>query len=1215
MLRKIMEVAMREILKNCIQDGNMTGLYRISFPTGSGKSYESVRYMAENYQQLEKGRYFFFVTSKKINLPVNQLRKRLGEEEFDKNVIVLKSYQEYILNNFKIDLIPQDFRNDKVDNLKKAIDEYQFKKEKYAYDQPYIADALKVVNEAESEFRNYIYELINSLKEMLFNNRVAIDEPKSVKDEIIKKEVYERLKYSPDYQWIGRIYENIYVKDYKIILMSITKFMKKNTVFFEPRYSFINGSISDNAIIFIDEFDSSKETITEEIIDRSLNNLCEYISLASTVCKKMLNYQKELPKIVQSSFEQHEQQLKRVLKLAKENYEKYHLDVEYKCHDLNGRNFLFNDFSYQSVLSSYKYIYVQHDADNNCMQINFKEKKNETVNEVEEKKIDSDNLVMENDIDIINMYNLIRSLNRMILDFKSLLLKAAKTYEYLINGNRNPTDDQLSLENAISTLCSLFRFEKRGDEYIKNGLIETNHRSVIKNNIAIKKNNYYSRGFKYYELQNRLSANEFTDFNLTELIDTPEAIIAYLASKAKVIGMSATVNIDSVLCNYSHDYLKRTLGDNYKDISIEDYNRIKESYDKQNAKYQSNTNPYGQIKVHVECVDRILNQKNDLKDKVALIFQNPRNTKKVLQLLSTTCKDSTYKKVRYLSIAYVFKEFIQNKSIKSFLCLTNPTVSINGNFDYDVISKIFEIILLEVHINSKKTSEDYLVVLKSGNDFDSEKEKLFNRLKLGEKVFVMAAYGTLEAGQNLPYPPAKDDILINLNDEIDLNDDRNKRKDFDGIYLGEMTNIITNIYDKENEFTRRDLFHYLIQAENLYENNEINYYELSLAIKNGFTRLSSKYTKSFDPISKKTLLRSKCGEVTKKTVQSVGRLCRTFNKRSDIYIYISKSVFDLFDRELLKNDLICPEVQVISEYVDEYRGKLIYEENNNQAEHISFSAKDYIYQTLSSEWTEELIEYWRLLRELVLQSPTVSSKKYNTNILYKEYYIKSNELFNRYYFYEVNDFSEVYVLFDEDKSDAIHRLNSRFKKGKKLLEEVELKECSLENSRLESILRYPGMKEHFKLNGYATTFKANDYMMCPILYQNIYKGALGEVSGKFILESELHIELQELTTEFYEFFDYQLTTDIYIDFKHWRMNAVNKDKYIMKIQEKLAAVNGKKAYIINILVDEDNSYEITKTYNGRIIEVPYLIDLKNNQANKKIIEMLREDLINEQNNQ
>lgn len=46
------------------------------------------------------------------------------------------------------------------------------------------------------------------------------------------------------------------------------------------------------------------------------------------------------------------------------------------------------------------------------------------------------------------------------------------------------------------------------------------------------------------------------------------------------------------------------------------------------------------------------------------------------------------------------------------------------------------------------------------------------------------------------------------------------------------------------------------------------------------------------------------------------------------------------------------------------------------------------------------------------------------------------------------------------------------------------------------MLRIPGVRSLFEKNGWACSFEVNDYLMTPALWNNIYKGALGEVVGK-----------------------------------------------------------------------------------------------------------------------
>lgn len=132
------------------------------------------------------------------------------------------------------------------------------------------------------------------------------------------------------------------------------------------------------------------------------------------------------------------------------------------------------------------------------------------------------------------------------------------------------------------------------------------------------------------------------------------------------------------------------------------------------------------------------------------------------------------------------------------------------------------------------------------------------------------------------------------------------------------------------------------------------------------------------------------------------------------------------------------------------------------------------------------------------------------------------------------------------------------------------------------------------------SFEKNDCIILPVVYQNIYKGALGEVAGKAILEHN-GIRLKEIcdTTKF-EKFDFCLADDegIYIDFKNWSENdKVDREEYRKKCIAKLERVNGKKVFIINVAAD---NFQTHKSYGGKVVEISslckrsgaYLFELK-----------------------
>ena len=128
--------------------------------------------------------------------------------------------------------------------------------------------------------------------------------------------------------------------------------------------------------------------------------------------------------------------------------------------------------------------------------------------------------------------------------------------------------------------------------------------------------------------------------------------------------------------------------------------------------------------------------------------------------------------------------------------------------------------------------------------------------------------------------------------------------------------------------------------------------------------------------------------------------------------------------------------------------------------------------------------------------------------------------------------------------------------------------------------------------------------MSPVLFQNIYKGALGEVAGKFILERELGLALREIEDpEKFELFDFAADGNIFFDFKHWKGNMQMEERPIRtKILKKLDGAGGKRAFIINLFSDGVSKPSCTS--DGRLVEVPGLL-LPTGQLDQSALDYIR----------
>lgn len=211
--------------------------------------------------------------------------------------------------------------------------------------------------------------------------------------------------------------------------------------------------------------------------------------------------------------------------------------------------------------------------------------------------------------------------------------------------------------------------------------------------------------------------------------------------------------------------------------------------------------------------------------------------------------------------------------------------------------------------------------------------------------------------------------------------------------------------------------------------------------------------------------------------------------------------------------------------------------------------------------------------------PTLSRKSVEQNSQYRMIYLCAPKEINAYSYEQEGDYNKnITIQFDDSLPQKMSE------------NEVHLKE----------LMQIPGVKAYFEKHGYATSFAPNEFLLTPPMFQNIYKGALGEVIGKYILEQYAGITLQEMPPEYFELFDYTLGNGVYVDFKLWKETmTVSANEEKEKIRAKLEKCGGKKVIIINIMLEHD--MQISSSDNGRIIEIPYLYRLDRKEIGIEII--------------
>lgn len=1148
---------MKELLEKIFEQRS-NGLYFVNTPTGSAKSYSAVQLMKNNYRKFDK--HFIFITNNLNNLPMDDLKNALGEDEYKTNVLRVESVVDNIVHHFYEAHIPDEFQDlDSYRNLKRSLDIYKhFQK--------------------EFKNRNVTLEMLQKSQEDLVSADTKFRKEvrnKLMTAEFKKKNVDDRKKdMKALHSWLSVLYPAMFIEDYKIICMSVKRFFTSIDPIYKKKYKFSESEIINDSILFIDEVDATKNEINDIIIESSLSSTVDLIPMVYRITSPFIHWEDNTPKDVKDLVTENDSQLKDIRKKALKIRNKYHDELPYYCPGIKNRNFLMSDSTFHASFDglSKKRAYVYYDEEHNRMTIK--------IFDSEERKKEFPKISSE----VYSLFSIIGVMSNFLVSVKRYIKKLGSAHKNDKN-LKAEEDDLINDEEAVRSIYHLFKLSDPDISYIDNDINIQPVMKVNKTKNEFKKtNNYYNRGIRSFEFTNKKDSGFNTTFHYMHLIKSAECILAMLAKKATVIGLSATCNIDSVLSNYSLKYLKETLEDDFHIIEEEDHQRIQDTYSLLNEKYET-----GEIQVKVEEIDY---HNENLKEAIRLVFSDSKHQNEVYKILTQDMyadKRGYYAK-RYLMVAQAYRYFVSHKDIHSFLCLNNALPKETGNLRLLKLKELFRLVNIECGVDENKKN---YIVLKSGATFDEDKEKILKSLKEGKKIFVISAYATIGAGQNMVYDLPKGLDTINLTDFANKKDGRNKKKDFDGIFLGDITNVITNLYDTESGFKEEDLLHYLIEVENLYENNEIDHRTLSKCISAGYEKLKNPKEKGFN-----TELKG-CRSIrlfkTKQIIQAVGRLSRSFNKNKVIHILVTRDIVNSFDTSILETEILSPETIKLAEYAKERQEDVpVYDYVENEASHISSSGKFYIYELLSGDWTSQQIQRYKRLGETCLKHPTISNKD---DEIVKEYYIHSSEPMNKYYFVGEHDFEYTDVYFNESKEEVIVRLQN--KKDSERIKHIY--EVSEENARLSKMLNYPGLREEFVKHKYATRFEVNDYMLSPVLYQNIYKGRLGEFVGHFIIKKELGIDLDELKPNEYERFDYK-RGKVYIDLKHWRYSNFDSKKMTKKIIDKLDEIGGEKAIIINIF-DENKSDKIIES--PRIIEIPSLLEEDGFHANQEAINKIR----------
>lgn len=1127
---------MLESIEKFIKKNN-NGLFLLDAPTGFGKTTAVIEFIVNylnGYYNQDDLKKIYFITNLKINLPFDRLIDKIGEEKFKQSCIVLESYADTIIknwNNLKIDKkIVTD--SDEYKELNEDIYTLrQLRKEIFQLKEENKFDEIKNKNKIAKSFERRIEKDLEPafrkfLKTNFFFNKSVVD-----KKNFIRKN-----------DWFRSLYPTSELEKFKIVFLTTAKFANPIDAFFRMPYFLYKDSMSENSVTFIDEFDATKNTLLNQIIEQGLKNQIDTLKLFLNIhySLKELMLPKSMLKLADFTAQEIEKgdwkSPEDIILLNKQKfneiYEKHEISLAIKSKDFDSNKaFLFNDGRSFTVFNdlSKKFLYLAKDEENNVLKLIAEKNKN---------------LALE------KFKNLVNDLNYSIQHFVKGITYLAKNYREVKNQNREKTSTEYTFEESVLSIMSIFNISDEFKDFMFQEVINFNNglksKHLGSDNNLNEENSFMRKGFEFNEIEDNTYHDMQSKFHAFKFNTTPEDIMIKLSENSRVIGVSATATLNTVI------------GNSYYENSKEDLNRITISFKESQKIYDDNN-----IKIHVNLVDNIEGFAfiDKAKKLAETIFSKIELKEKYFEEIEKD--ENPYYKFLKMKLGLVYKEVGLKNEIKSFLAFLNFHPKKKANVTDSELNEMFQDIANDSNFEFINFS-----IVKS-EDFEYHISHSKQKLSQGERIFWISTYQTVGSGKNIQYKIP--DVVI---DNICLIDNERKEKDFDGIFLSTPTNMVQNLYfSSENKYN--DLARYLFEQEYLYQNNKIQYYQMKNNIISGFRKIFYNDKKTIVYNNNEDMLLNNAQII----IQAVGRICRCKNKNKDIFIFAETEVVERI--KMLTSEL---SERILNK---EFTSLLSCEQKNTNHDLVQLSRinKNAFIAISKSAWrvrdNEENVIKWQNTRDYVLKNPTTD----NVCDEFKPYYFGFDTKTGGYSYKK--DISYNFAALKLDYVNDLYRVSDS-------------------DSDLPVLLGFDCIRKHFEKNEYALNFKSNKYIMSESFYQQVYKGAIGEVAGRVLIEEQTGYELEEIKDySMYELFDYKFG-NVYIDFKHWNNFITDQDNYVKKIERKLKRVNGDKCLIINLV--KRGEHHSRQSIDGLVYQIPFLIDPDKEDTDSEMIDYIQEIL-------
>lgn len=949
-------------------------------------------------------------------------------------------------------------------------------------------------------------------------------------------------------KWVKELYPSVMIPFAQLIQLTASKAYYSIDTIWHGTHEIHNNydPFFQNYIIFIDEIDSTKQAIQQSIIyDVSRKQRIDVFSAIQHIfkaLKSLLNHEIIMPKDFYGDIDGYIQgPINLFIDTYEQDYLKYKLNYSTKYeHDIKKDRFLFRDDETIDIKLQGETLYLIFNQD----------------------KLNNEIVLGKNLPNAFKLSEVYNFISNCLFEFAKLFSILCDEYHKFHNERRNGDDEEISLYNSISTIMHELKLGSENCEYFSK-IIFSRLSMHLKNDGFDGYMNFLHSGFVYNCMINSPDHDLSTILHTISYPVIPEHIIVRICRNNLAMGFSATANIQTYYRNYDYHYLNSILKNKLVIINEEEKKLLEEDFHE-----SKDHNVLVEIIKHPDI--------NDIyqfyEEAHMLEITKDISKEKWFDIFSLS-PETSYRFRHYLRLINAFDQFCK-KRCKAFLCFIN--------FDIIKTGEIREVLFFELLEKYAQNNYNMQVKIKILNsvDFDNNYKDIKKVLKNTEThIFMVSTYNTISLGKNLQYV-----------EKYYVGDECLEREvDLDGVYLDTPTCVIPQVYHQDETSLANYLFaiEYL-KSEKIVKTKQ-EFYKL---LSHGFSlffkgrgigvNYSSEYTDK---------------AICKIMIQSIGRICRTKNKRDNL-ICITEELKEILARnyDYLSKRMNNYEFKVLLEHCHSNKKKILSPSYITE-NYYNLRQGNFRITYLSFRWWNELKrEEWIDLREMVLRCPTNSE----VNEENKKYYFYFEEPLSSYNYHIKSMSDNLIEIYNFNNSEYYDKYS---------------RTVSIEASRLQHLLLIPEVKDYFEKHDYATSFKPNNYIINSGTFERIYKGAVGEVTGIAILEKYgIHLEpISEL--KHFERFDYKLGNN-YFDFKNWSNSFSQlKSTVLPKIIRKAKEVGAKKIFIINVLKTEFNqSHKINvNDLDIKVFEIPWLYDSKTKKFNNDEIADILLEVSNEGN--